>query len=204
MPTDARAALLATAVDELAETGVGDRSLRALATDLGTSHRMLIYHFGSKEGLLAEVAREVERRMRETLRALELDSDLPADRIALRFWHALTDPALRASERLFFELYGQALQGRAGTTGLLDGIIDDWLGPVSELLRRLGVEEHALRAHARLGLATARGLLLDLVTTGDTEGVREAMEVFVAGYPRPRSQRTHSLRQADCQGAGAD
>jgi len=204
MPADARATLLATAVDKLAETGVGDRSLRALAADLGTSHRMLIYHFGSKEGLLVEVSREVERRMRDTLLALELDEGLPPAEIALRFWHALTDPSLRACERLFFELYGQALQGRAGTTGLLDGIIGDWLEPVSDLLRRLGVEEHALRAHARLGLATARGLLLDLVTTGDTEGAREAMEVFVAQYARPRSQRTHSLRQADCQGAGAN
>ncbi|QWF77120.1 TetR/AcrR family transcriptional regulator [Amycolatopsis sp. CA-230715] len=204
MPADARATLLATAVDKLAETGVGDRSLRALAADLGTSHRMVIYHFGSKEGLLVEVAREVERRMRDALRTLEFDDDLPPDEIALRFWHVLTDPALRPSQRLFFELYGQALQGRAGTTGLLDGIIDDWLEPVSELLRRLGVEEAAVRTRARLGLATARGLLLDLVTTGDTEGVREAMEMFVAEHTRSRSQRTHSWHQADCQGARAD
>ena len=46
------------AMEYVAEHGVGDLSLRGLAAALGTSHRMLSYHFGSREGLLIEVIRD--------------------------------------------------------------------------------------------------------------------------------------------------
>jgi AcrR family transcriptional regulator len=140
---------------------------------------MLIYHFGSKEGLLAEVVRAVEERQRAAF--AELDLDITLGEIARRFWRRLTDPALWPHERLFFELYGQALQGRPGTTALLDGVVDAWLDPLAESMRRRGVPGHTARADARLGLAVARGLLLDLLATGDREGVDEAMERFIAG-----------------------
>jgi len=167
-----RAKLLDAAIDHIAHHGGAERSLRALAADLGTSHRMLIYHFGSKEGLLTAVAREVEARQRAALAGLD-----PAE-----FWRRLTDDDLRANERLFFQLYGQALGGTPGTTGLLDGVIDDWLGPIEALLARYGVPEADRAAHARLGLAVARGLLLDLVTTGDRAAVDAAMAHFLARY----------------------
>ncbi|WP_158893734.1 TetR/AcrR family transcriptional regulator [Amycolatopsis anabasis] len=183
---DPRQKLLDAAIDHLARHGVGDLSLRGLATALGTSHRMLLYHFGSKENLLIEVARAVEQRQRDALATLDLDPDLsPAD-VARRFWRRLTDPALREPERLFFELYGQALRGAPGATGLLDGVIDDWLRPVAELCRRFGIPEDEVAEHARLGLAVARGLLLDLVTTGDADAVNAAMERFIAAYESPQ------------------
>jgi hypothetical protein len=67
-------------------------------------------------------------------------------------------PALWANERLFFELYGQALQGRPGTMALLDGIIDAWLEPAATIFTRLGFDDG--EAAARLGIAVTRGLLL--------------------------------------------
>src|SRR5919112_2498729 len=65
--TGARERLLAAAMEHVAEHGVGDLSLRGLAAALGTSHRMLIYHFGSREGLLIEVIRAVEEQQRAAL-----------------------------------------------------------------------------------------------------------------------------------------
>ena len=38
------------------------------------------------------------------------------------------------------------------------------------------------RAHARLGLAVTRGLLLDLLATGDRAGAEAALEVFARHY----------------------
>ena len=43
--------LLHDAIAYVAEHGLAELSLRKLAAAIGTSHRMLIYHFGSKEGL---------------------------------------------------------------------------------------------------------------------------------------------------------
>ncbi|MGW4526607.1 TetR/AcrR family transcriptional regulator [Amycolatopsis sp. NPDC004378] len=176
-----RRKLLDAAIDRIAHHGGAARSLRALATDLGTSHRMLIYHFGSKEGLLTAVAREVEARQRTALADLD-----PAG-----FWRRLTDDDLRANEKLFFQLYGQALGGTPGTTEFLDGVIDDWLGPVEALLAELGVPEADRPAYARLGLAVTRGLLLDLVTTGDRAAVDAAMARFQALFEHAFTQPEH-------------
>ncbi|MFC6092738.1 TetR/AcrR family transcriptional regulator [Saccharothrix sp. BKS2] len=172
----ARQRLLTAVVEHLAAHGLGEVSLRSLATAVGTSHRMLIYHFGSKEGLLVEVVREVEENQRAVLTSLRTDEPAEAAR---EFWRVLTDPALRAHERLFFELYGQAAQGRRGTTALLDGIVSRWVEPVAAVERARGFAPEVAEARARLGLAAARGLLLDLVATDDLDGVNAAMEQFI-------------------------
>ena len=52
-PESARDRQLAAAVAIAMQGGIADLSLRELAAAIGTSHRMLLYHFGSREGLLA-------------------------------------------------------------------------------------------------------------------------------------------------------
>jgi AcrR family transcriptional regulator len=177
----AREDLLAAALTYVTEHGVGEISLRALATELGTSHRMLIYHFGSREGLLVEVVRAVERRQRGRLAELMADPTLTPQEQARRFWDDLVDPAQWPAERLFFELYGQALQGRPHAVPLLEGIVTDWLDPLTELAVRAGVPPEQARAQVRLDLAVTRGLLLDLLATGDVEGVHAAAEAHLRG-----------------------
>ena len=171
--------LLAAATEHIAESGVSDLTLRGLAGAIGTSHRMLLYHFGSKEGLLVEVIKLVEQRQRDALAELEFGDDLTAAGITRAFWARLSAPDLAANERLFFEIYGQALQGRPGTTELLDGIVDSWLEPVVELLARLGFPNEHAAAQARLGVAVTRGLLLDLLATGDRAACDAAMEQYI-------------------------
>jgi AcrR family transcriptional regulator len=177
-----RQALLDAAVAHVAAHGVGDLSLRGLATALGTSHRMLVYHFGSKERLLVEVVRAVEAHQRAALAALGEDPDLSPQEQGWRLWCRLADPSMWPHERLFFELYGQALQGRAHTRELLDGVVDAWLGPVTELNVALGMSPEDARAGARLGVAVTRGLLLDLLATGDRAGCDAAMRLFLTRY----------------------
>jgi AcrR family transcriptional regulator len=175
---DARERLLERAVAHIEQRGVSDLSLRELAAAIGTSHRMLIHHFGSREGLWVEVIRTVEQRQRDALAALlpTLGDDLGE---ALRtWWRHLADPLLHPNERLFFELYGQALQGRPGTTELLDGIVDDWLEPAVSINIAHGLDSAAARALARLGIAVTRGLLLDLLATGDQEGTTAAFDAW--------------------------
>jgi AcrR family transcriptional regulator len=179
MTVTARDRLLTTAAEHLATHGVSDLTLRGLAARIGSSHRMLIYHFGSKEGLLVEVIKLVEQRQRAALAELEFDAGMSAPAITRAFWRRLSDPDLAANERLFYEIYGQALQGRPGTTALLDGVVDSWLGPVIELLDRLGFPHEHAAAQARLGVAVTRGLLLDLLATGDHAACDAAMEQYI-------------------------
>jgi AcrR family transcriptional regulator len=81
-----RERLLEAAIDHFGRHGIGDTSLRGIAEELGTRLRMLIYHFGSREGLLAEVTREVEARQRALMTAT-YDTDLPPPEAAARYWH---------------------------------------------------------------------------------------------------------------------
>src|SRR4029079_15305593 len=178
--TTARERLLAAAMEYVAEHGGGGLSLRGLAAALGTSHRMLSYHFGSREGLLIEVIRTVEAQQRAGLATLLLDEDAsPAD-VMRRAWHGVADPALWPNERLFFEIYTQVLQGHPHAQPLLDGIVDLWVEPLARILVAEGRTEAEARAEARLGVAVTRGLLLDLLATGDREAVDAAMERYIA------------------------
>ncbi len=174
----ARDQLLAAAVVLASRGGIGHLSLRRLAADLGTSHRMLIYHFGSKDGLIAAVVDVVEAQQRAALEILLADDGLPPQEQATRFWNRVVEAAGTFGP-LFFELTGQALQGRPHTTRLLDGLVDDWLPPLTELYERQGISPAMAPIHARLGLAAARGLLLDLLVTGDRAGVQRANELLV-------------------------
>lgn len=177
-----RERLLDGAIDYVAHHGLGDVSLRTLAAALGTSHRMLIHHFGSKEHLWVEIVRTVEARQREVLAQILPDAEQPVAKAIWAWWKHISDPALWPNERLFFEIYGQALQGRPHTTELLDGIVDDWVEPAAEINISLGVPPALARAHARLGVAVTRGLLLDLLATRDTAAVDAAMKAFVEVY----------------------
>ena len=125
--TDTRERLLAAAVDYAAEHGLADLSLRGLAAGLGTSHRMLIFHFGSKEGLLVEVVRAVEAQQRALLEELRANPELDPLGQMRAFWQHLTSPALRPYERLFFEVYAQGLLGKEPARRLLEDAIDAWL-----------------------------------------------------------------------------
>ena len=177
--SQARARLLDAAVAHAMEHGIADLSLRELAAAIGTSHRMLLYHFGTREGLLVAVTDAVEERERRA--AFGDDVGLDGFR---RTWERVSDPALWPQERLFFELYSLALLDRPGTEGFLDRAIGSWLAPAVARLVADGADPDEARAEARLALAVVRGLLLDLLATGDRDGVDRAFAHFVGHVTR--------------------
>ena len=119
--------------------GLADQSLRRIAEAIGSSHRMLLYHFGSKDGLLLAVVREVEARTQDRLAALGEDALGETDVLIRRMWSYLSDPALGDFERLFFALYGRALQGDDAIRSLLDDDVAHWLDANVALSTPLGV-----------------------------------------------------------------
>jgi AcrR family transcriptional regulator len=166
-----RRELLDALIDEFATGGIGDRSLREVATAVGTSHRMLLHHFGSRDDLLVAIVEEVERRQMGLLGDLPTD---PAQGFAA-MWADLRRPELRHLERLFFECYARAAQGEKPFDRMVPGAVDGWLNEV-ETIAGGPID----RATVRLGLAVVRGLLLDLVATDDDAGVDAAANAFVS------------------------
>ena len=165
-----RRELLDALVCEFGGNGIGDRSLREVAEAVGTSHRMLLHHFGSRGELLLAVVEVVERRQIAVLRDLPTD---PADGVAA-MWADVRRPELRPFERLFFECYARGAQGEEPYARMVPGAVDAWLADIDAMTG--GAIDPAL---ARLGLAVIRGLLLDLVATDDDAGVDAAAWAFV-------------------------
>lgn len=176
-----RDALLAGAIGHFAQHGVGDTSLRGLAEAIGTSHRMLIYHFGSREGLLAAVVDAVEQGARDTLARMVEEARAEPDPLAagLRYWHLVTDDALIYGP-LFFELSSHAMLGLPHAIELRDRLVTTWLDALESMWTTRGVRPDAARRQARLDLAVARGLLHDLLLTGDRAEVDGAMQAYAA------------------------
>ncbi len=172
--TERRDDLLRRVVKAASEGGLARRSLRDLAAQVGTSHRMLIHHFGSREGLLTAVVEAVERDQNERLGELP-DDTAEAIRVS---WRRTSVPSLWPIERLFFECYARAAQGEPPFDRLVPALVGQTLAAVSTRAD-VGADEEG-RAGARLGLAVIRGLLLDLVATGDRKATDRALELYAS------------------------
>ena len=104
------------------------------------------------------------------------------------WWKHISDPALWPNERLFFELYGQALQGRGTPPSSSTGSSRTrWSRPP----RSTSPAEFpgSCPGARRAGVAITRGLLLDLLATGDVAGVDDAMDAFIDLYEAGSSAR---------------
>lgn len=180
--TDTRARLLAGAIDAAAEHGFSQLSLRELADHLGTSHRMLLFHFGSKDALMLEIVRAVEQQQRDAVAPPNGGSptvEAPTAAASMNgLWDRLRAPEMWPYARLFFEIYAQAIRGTEPAVRLLDHDIESWIDATVTLLTDAGIDADTARVDARLGLAVCRGLLLDLVANGDADAVDAAMRRF--------------------------
>jgi AcrR family transcriptional regulator len=172
----ARDELLARCVAWFAEHGVGDTSLRTLAAGVGTSHRMLIYHFGSREGLLAAVVESVELTERALLEGLLRDVE-DAYAAGLAFWEHVADSASTFAP-LYFELSGHAMQDQPWAAGLRTWLTTGWTEALTDLWTRLGRPHTEAAELARVNLAAVRGLLFDLALTGDRQAADEGMRLL--------------------------
>ena len=151
--TTPRDRLLDAAIDHFGQHGIGDTSLRGIAEALGTSHRMLIYHFGPRRP-----ARRGDPGGRGAAAGGD-DGDVRHRPPAARGRREVLggdgrgDAALRP---LFFELAAHAMQGKEHAAALRDELIAAWLPSVIELCRAIGIPEEQTEAHARLALGAAR------------------------------------------------
>lgn len=179
--------LLDRAVAWFAEHGIGDTSMRTLAAELGTSGRMLHYHFGSREGLLVAIRNRLNESVAGTLDQWTEPREL---------WAHFAGPQAWPVERLFFELYAQALFRRPGTEGLIEASVHRWIDGLARELVKLGVKEGQARIQARVHLAIARGLLLDLLATEQIEEVDQAYEYYLELVGHRTAVSTHKRQRS--------
>jgi AcrR family transcriptional regulator len=164
-PDDARRAeLLDRAVEYVCNHGLADLSLRPLAKAIGSSPRVLLYYFGSKEALVVEIVRRGRARQQAMMAELKLGELEPRD-VARALWREWSKPQWEALTRLSFEVYTLALNDPSRFPGFVDGSINEWL----DALRG------CTKTQATMLIAGFRGFLLDLLATHDRTRINRAV-----------------------------
>ncbi|HKU67964.1 MAG TPA: TetR/AcrR family transcriptional regulator [Candidatus Baltobacteraceae bacterium] len=168
--------LLERAVDYVCRHGLSDLSLRPLAKALGTSSSLLLYHFKSKDDLIAEIIGIGRARQQGTMARLDATSGLSTGAIGRMLWKEYSNPRYEPIVRLFFEVYALALQDRSRFPGFLKSSVAQWLTAIEESFPDAGSPQ--ARARATTLLAAFRGFLLDLCATRDRKRIDEAVDQF--------------------------
>lgn len=152
-----REAFLEGAVEHVVRHGVSGLSLRPLAAALGTSDRMLLYYFGSRERLLEAVLERVGDGLVTALSAAVPPGRSPSDVLLRSVWSVVRDPAVEPVVRLYLEILGQAAAQVAPFPAAARDVAQRWSDWAQD---RLEVPEAEAPEAAAALLATVDGLLL--------------------------------------------
>jgi AcrR family transcriptional regulator len=190
-----RAELLDAVVDYAIEHGFSELSWRPVAAALGVSTTTLVHRFGTKEQMLEAILGRLRERM--FVATSDLAGEQPDLATAARaVWTRTSDPRQWAEFRLFFAVYGRALQAPQQFAGFLERVVADWMSALRDAQGPDTDPATATRT-ATLVIATIRGLLLDLLATGDRVRVQDAAESFLATLePKAQPQGSHGPDEA--------
>jgi len=193
MPIQSRASsarqleLLERAYDYVLQHGLTSLSLRPLAQAIGSSPRVLLFLFGSKEGLVQALlarARAAELEFLEQTPPTGSAEDFAS--VVRGVWQWLRDKQHRRMLALWLETYARSLVEPSGPcANFARKTVDDWLellaGRQAHPRSRAGATERAL------ALAVLRGALLDLLATGDEERTTAIVEAYLGARVQARA-----------------
>jgi AcrR family transcriptional regulator len=168
--------LQAGALEYLVRHGVANLSLRPLAAALGTSPRILMFHFKSKEGLLQDVLGELHQQLVTSFAALTSAASPARDAAPLRrFWDWAASKKNLPYLRLLYELQIIAIQNPAEYGRFWQKISKEW----QTIALRATAETFRSEPIATLCVAVFDGLFLELMTTGDRPRLTRALDYFI-------------------------
>jgi AcrR family transcriptional regulator len=183
-----RAELTEAALRYVLTEGLIGLSLRPLAAALGTSDRMLVYHFGGKDALVADVVQLASERLAESFEEPAETLRTPGD-LVRHAWRMLGSPRAAGAMRLYLELCVLSLREPGRWTGAQQRIRDPWLTLLCRAFTELGIRTAEVPALANLVLDTLDGLLLDRMAGPDptrADGALEAFASLLDGVDRER------------------
>jgi AcrR family transcriptional regulator len=148
------------ATDYALEHGLVGLSLRPLAESLGTSDRMLLYHFRDKDDLITTILRTSNARSMRSIRALPPSADVRA--AVLDLWRTVSRGDQQRCQRLYVEAAALGLFGREPYATEVREANAGWMSALADHLVGAGVPRRESRRAANLVDATFVGLQMDL------------------------------------------
>lgn len=162
----------------LAENGLGELSLRPLATALGTSTYTLTYQFGSKEELIVDTLSYVDTKHRDALATSFRDGGRNPGEAFRRYWAWLSDTEHGRLARIVLEATTMGMAGALGYQEFREELVNVWRDGWRESLDGQLDDRGQLETTVTLTTAMLTGLTLDLLATSDHERVTAAAMVF--------------------------
>jgi AcrR family transcriptional regulator len=179
--------LLQRAYEYVLQHGLMTLSLRPLAQAIGSSPRVLLFLFGSKEGLVQALL--ARARVAELAFLAQMRRPDDFDSVVRRVWEWLVAKEHRPMLVLWLETYAHSLVEPEGAYGQFAlRTVDDWL----ELLATHQTPQHRrTRAGANeraLALAVLRGAMLDRLASGDEVRTTALVEAHLSGIAAVRDR----------------
>ena len=169
---DRREILTGKIVEDLLVHGVAGLSLRPLAARTGTSARLLVYHYGSKEELVGRVLDEVRKRVQGSFARFRAEAG--GQGVLEGFWAWILCPENLACLRLLVEIQSLALHHPETYGRFMERNSSSWLDIIEAGLP----ESTDRRILATLCAAVIDGLLFEYLCTGDRERTTGALACF--------------------------
>jgi AcrR family transcriptional regulator len=184
--------LLDKLLDYFLKHGVANLSLRPLAKSAGTSARMLVHHFGSKEGLIAAVMNKGRGCLQHSFEsfAIQASGSDPGE-LMLAFWKLTTSKRYRPYLRLLFEVQILAMQNPKRYRQYLADTSTTWI----RLLQTALPPSSSKAAMATLCMTVIDGLLLEYLSTGDLRRTSKALDLFLVLLSDSPSGLRHPTRR---------
>ncbi|MEU2422433.1 TetR/AcrR family transcriptional regulator [Streptomyces sp. NPDC007851] len=164
--------------------GLADLSLRPLARALGTSDRMLLYYFGTKERMVAEALGVYERRPFLRTRELLETMGPPTDPAGLRrfmeeVWRQFGDPEVRTALPLQLEIMSASVLHPDRYGPVMHSVVSEWTALLTSVFRDLGMTQDRARAQATLLTGATLGLVITPLANDRWDEAQDAFHALL-------------------------
>jgi AcrR family transcriptional regulator len=150
---------------------------------------MLIYHFGSKDRLIADVLELANQRLSDSVTGATgtiVGSPQSPRQVVERAWQLMTSPESDAVARVYVELCALSVREPDKWADAHRRLREPWLQLLKQSLADLQVSTERAAVLATLVLDAIDGLVLDRMITGESARVDAAARAFgelLAGEP---------------------
>lgn len=177
-----REEILLKVISTMTGAGLNNLSLRDIAREVGTSARMLIYHFGSYDALLQSIFLYLSLKHKSILKKVFSENeDKPYPLVSQIFIKTIYTDETKRALLLFIELYTKALRDPDKYKTFFDEVLHNWISEIENIIAAKFKKKK--RFYATMILSFYRGLMLDWLATRDIDRIYETnmnFNIFIA------------------------
>ena len=172
-----RTELLHAVMDCMSREGLADLSIRRIARQIGVSAPTLLHHFSSKEQLLTEALTALQRAEIETLTQAFAGQGIAEGLASL--WQIHVTHGSRDQLRASSEFQAIALRDPGRFPSYHQNVTRPWVEVLHKSLASSGCPDDQRIAMATLLAGAYRGLLTDLLATGEIRRVSQGFDALM-------------------------